>query len=135
MAGKENPYFNKQATKGRPLLILNEKGMETIEKLASIQCIDEEIADVLDTCVDTLLNKNNKEKFKEAKQKGQSKGRVSLRRMQWKSAEGGNVTMQIWLGKQYLNQKEQQEVSNNNDTNMVIEIKNASSAPKELLED
>lgn len=135
MAGKENPYFNKQATKGRPLLILNEKGMETIEKLASIQCIDEEIADVLDTCVDTLLNKNNKEKFKEAKQKGQSKGRVSLRRMQWKSAEGGNVTMQIWLGKQYLNQKEQQEVSNNNDTNMVVEIKNASSAPKELLED
>ena len=27
--------------------------------------------------------------------------------MQWKSAENGNVTMQIWLGKQVLGQSEQ----------------------------
>ena len=31
--------------------------------------------------------------------------------MQWKSAEDGNVTMQIWLGKQVLGQAEKQEVT------------------------
>ena len=30
--------------------------------------------------------------------------------MQWKSAEKGNVTMQIWLGKQNLGQSDKQEV-------------------------
>lgn len=31
--------------------------------------------------------------------------RVQLRQLQWKSAEDGNVSMQIWLGKQYLAQR------------------------------
>lgn len=30
--------------------------------------------------------------------------------MQFKNAQAGNVTMQIWLGKQYLGQKDKQEV-------------------------
>jgi len=30
--------------------------------------------------------------------------------MQWKSAEKGNVTMQIWLGKQILGQADKSEV-------------------------
>jgi len=34
---------------------------------------------------------------------------MSIRRQQYKSAEGGNVTMQIWLGKQYLNQRDRNE--------------------------
>ena len=33
-------------------------------------------------------------------------GKVSLRRQQWKAAEKGNITMQIWLGKQLLKQSE-----------------------------
>jgi len=33
-------------------------------------------------------------------------GRSSLRRLQWKSATNGNITMQIWLGKQYLGQRD-----------------------------
>jgi hypothetical protein len=31
---------------------------------------------------------------------------MSLRRLQWKSAEAGNTTMQIFLGKQWLDQTE-----------------------------
>lgn len=37
-------------------------------------------------------------------------GKASLRRMQFKSAEDGNVTMQIWLGKQMLGQRDKSEI-------------------------
>jgi hypothetical protein len=33
-------------------------------------------------------------------------GRKSLRRMQYESATKGNIAMQIWLGKQYLGQRD-----------------------------
>ena len=33
---------------------------------------------------------------------------MSLRRLQWKSATGGNIVMQIFLGKQYLGQSDRQ---------------------------
>jgi hypothetical protein len=38
-------------------------------------------------------------------------GKTSLRRLQWKAAEGGNSTMLIWLGKQYLEQSDKQQVT------------------------
>jgi hypothetical protein len=41
-----------------------------------------------------------------AYKKGLENGRSSLRRIQWKAALAGNTTMQIWLGKQYLGQRE-----------------------------
>lgn len=111
---------------GRPQKILNENGKTTIEKLASIMCTDEEIASVLEMSVDTLLNNNNKEAFLEHKEIGQAKGKMSLRRMQWASANKGNATMQIWLGKQYLGQTEKQETSIV-DSNISFEIMPASS--------
>jgi hypothetical protein len=41
--------------------------------------------------------------------------KISLRQWQWKAAEKGNVSMLIWLGKQYLGQtdKAKEEDSNN----------------------
>lgn len=133
MADKRNPYFDRVATKGRNQLILNRNGMAAVEKLASMQCTDEDMAGFLDVCVDTLLNKNNKEKFMEAKQKGKCLGRVSIRRMQFKAAEAGNVSMLIWLGKQFLGQKEQPDVAVR-DSSMTISIVGASAAPKDVLE-
>jgi hypothetical protein len=53
------------------------------------------------------------EEFLRIYKKGIESGRMSLRRMQYKSAMNGNVTMQIWLGKQYLNQMEKMVVDNN----------------------
>ena len=49
-------------------------------------------------------------------------GKISLRRWQFKSAEAGNVTMQIWLGKQYLGQREQIETDNKNDNTININV-------------
>ena len=121
----DNAYFQVIKTKGRPKLILNEQGCLTIEKLASLMCTDEEIASVLGVSVDTLTNRNNKKSFSERKEKGQLSGKASLRRLQFKIADGGNATMAIWLGKQYLGQTDKQETTLT-DGNITFEITPAS---------
>jgi len=80
---------------------------ELIEKLSMIQCTQEEIAEIVEVCTRTL---QRDDEFCRIYKKGKESGKTSLRRMQWKSAEGGNATMQIWLGKQYLGQSDKQEV-------------------------
>lgn len=79
---------------------------ETVEKLANIQCTQEEIASFLELSVRTL---QRDEEFCRIYKKGQDNGKMSLRRMQYKLADK-NPTMAIWLGKQYLKQKDNIEV-------------------------
>lgn len=102
-------FFDKVKTKGRPKLVLNAKGIDAIVKMAEIMCTDEEIASVLGTTVATLQNADNKDTFLECKQKGNANGKKSLRRTQFDIAKNGNATMAIWLGKQYLGQKESED--------------------------
>ena len=128
-------FFDEIRTKGRPKRLLNDLGIETIRSLASIQCTDEEIASVLGCSVDLLTNKNNKDVFLEAKEAGQLSGKASLRRMQFKTAESGNATMQIWLGKQYLGQKDKQDVTVDNEQDFVFNILPASNMPLENYEE
>ena len=78
--------------------------LELVEKLAHIQCTYAEIASTLGISVDTL---QRNEHFAATYKRGAEGGRKSLRRMQFESANRGNVTMQIWLGKQYLGQSDQ----------------------------
>jgi hypothetical protein len=90
---------------------------EQIEELCIIQCTGEEIARVMKIDYDTL-QRRIKETYgvsaAEYIKTLASQGHSSLRRSQWKSAtENENVTMQIWLGKQYLGQKDKEEVDNN----------------------
>jgi len=73
------------------------------ESLAKIQCTQEEIAEI--TGVSTRTLQRDKE-FCRVYKKGLDAGRMSIRRLQYKSAENGNVTMLIWLGKQYLGQSD-----------------------------
>jgi hypothetical protein len=83
-----------------------------VEKLASIQCTQEEIANFLDVSVRTL---QRDEEFCQAYNKGKENGKMSLRRTQFKLAEK-SYAMAIWLGKQYLGQRdvpEQVEKSEN----------------------
>jgi len=77
--------------------------LELVEKLAHIQCTYSEIASTLSISVDTLTR--NKD-FAATYKRGAESGRKSLRRMQFESANKGNITMQIWLGKQYLGQSD-----------------------------
>jgi predicted transcriptional regulator len=89
---------DKQAkVKGRPKIEID---VEILRNLCEIQCTVKEIAYVLGVSVDTL-NRN----YSEAIQAGKSQGKIALRRAQWRNAlEKNNVTMQIWLGKNVLNQ-------------------------------
>ena len=93
---------------------LTPKEWDSVKYMAMIHCTGEEIAGVMQMDYDTL-NRNCKDKYgypiSEYIKKNQSNGKMSLRRMQWKSAENGNVTMQIFLGKQWLGQKENTDVS------------------------
>ena len=81
---------------------------EAVEKLAAMMCTQEEIASYLDVSTRTL---QRDAEFCHIYKKGLDKGRMSLRRMQYKAADGGNSTMLVWLGKQYLGQSDKQEMS------------------------
>ena len=79
------------------------------ESLCAIQCTKEEICDVLDVTEKTLTNWCKEiygTSFSLVFSQKRALGKASLRRNQWKLAEKGNSTMQIWLGKQILKQSE-----------------------------
>ena len=89
---------------GRPKIEID---FAEVDKLCQIQCTGEEIASFFGISYDTL-ERRCKEQFKvslaEYIKEKSAKGKSSLRRMQWKAAMNGSVTMLIWLGKQYLGQ-------------------------------
>ena len=74
---------------------------EAVYRLACIQCTHDEIAHVVD-CSITHLRKH----FGKIIEKGKDAGKKSLRRAQWDKAINGDPRMQIFLGKQYLGQKD-----------------------------
>lgn len=77
----------------------------TVEKLASIMCTEQEISNYLDISVRTL---QRDEEFCRVYKKGLDRGKISLRRQQFKIAER-NAGMAIFLGKNYLDQSDRQE--------------------------
>ncbi len=72
-----------------------------VEKLSSCGLTNKEIADVLGYDDSTL-----KRKFENFLTKGRAVLKQKLKRKQIEVAMGGNVSMLIWLGKQYLDQSE-----------------------------
>ncbi len=97
--------FDKLSTKGRPKYKLNSIGINIIEKLSNLYCTKEEIAYILGVDISVLLNSVNKEPFSLAIKKGEQGGKVRLRKAQFELAKRSHV-MAIWLGKQYLGQKD-----------------------------
>jgi hypothetical protein len=89
---------------GRPRM---EFDLRLVEDLGKIQSTHSELAAVLGCHLDTVKDRlKNDAEFSAAYEKGLENGKSSLRRIQWKAALGGNTTMQIWLGKQYLGQRD-----------------------------
>ena len=76
-----------------------------VEKLAGYGCTNIEIANFFG-CDESLIRKS----YSEFLIKGSEKGKVRLRKLQWKAAEAGSHTMLIWLGKQILNQSDKKEL-------------------------
>lgn len=80
----------------------------TFESLCAIQCTREEIAGVLNISESTLYRwckETYGTDFDTIHRQKMENGKASLRRTQWKHAEK-NPTMAIFLGKQYLGQKD-----------------------------
>lgn len=91
------------------------------KKLCAIQCTLAEISSWFKCSEDTIerwCKRELKMSFAEAFKTWSADGKISLRRIQFRMAET-NCSMAIWLGKQYLGQKDQQELSvahNDDDT-------------------
>lgn len=94
------------------------------DQLAFMQCTETEIAQVLGCNVNTLERRAREDfgcKLGELIESKRAGGRASLRRLQWMAATNGNIVMQIWLGKNMLNQTDR--VSNTLKGDMDLNIK------------
>ena len=90
---------------GRPQKEIDKK---IFENLCGLQCTLEEIAGVFDCSADTIerwCKREYREIFAEVYKKHSAKGKMSLRRIQFKLAEK-SAAMAIFLGKNYLGQKD-----------------------------
>lgn len=105
----KNDSKNKKRT-GRPKKEIDEN---LFENLCAIFCTQEEIAGIFNCSIDTINNwckRTYGETFSETFKKKSAKGKTSLRRWQFKAAENGNVSMMIFLGKNYLGQSDRTEI-------------------------
>ena len=108
---------------GRPKTDIDK---ETFEKLCGMQCTLEEIAGFFNCCDDTINNwckKTYDDNFSGVYKKKNAQGLISLRRTQFKLAEK-SASMAIFLGKQYLGQRDAVEVNNTEELTKVNELLN-----------
>lgn len=78
------------------------------ENLCGLQCTLEEICGwfgVSDKTLNGWCKRTYKASFSEVFRQKRGKGMIAVRRAQWRLAEK-NATMAIWLGKQYLGQRD-----------------------------
>jgi hypothetical protein len=92
--------MEKNTSKGRPK---KELDREQVYKLALMHCNMTEMSDFFGVDVKTLRVNYSQEILK-----GKAEGKIRLRKKQFEVAEKGNCSMLIWLGKQVLNQSDQQ---------------------------
>lgn len=113
MARKKEDSKKEKKPMGRPQVQIDKNNFES---LCAIFCTEEEIADFFDCSVDTIsrwCQRTYGTTFADIYKRKSARGKISLRRLQYQSAQAGNVTMQIFLGKLYLDQRENEEKQQN----------------------
>lgn len=83
--------------------------LELLDELVQLQCTLKEVAACMrmhEETVEVKIREAHGCSFAEYFRRHRGQGFVSLRRAQLKSALGGNVSMQQWLGRQWLGQTE-----------------------------
>lgn len=93
----------------RPRKEIDQKDFES---LCALQCTKEEICgffDVSDKTLENWCKRTYSEGFSEVFKKKRGKGKISLRRAQFRLA-AKSASMAIWLGKQWLGQKDTVEI-------------------------
>ena len=118
--------------RGRPKFILDE---EEFKKLMRLHATITEVAgwfEVSAEAVDSACKRQFGMPFSECFKKFSAGGKISLRRAQWIAAtERLNTSMLIWLGKQYLDQKDFVEHSVNQEK-PAFQLAYAKPEPKQL---
>ena len=82
------------------------------EEYCRLQCTEAEISSAFEVSEDTLdrwCKRTYGEGFADTFAKKRQGGFISLRRLQYQMAEGGDKTMAIWLGKNWLGQADKVE--------------------------
>ena len=105
----------------RPRKEINQK---QFENLCGLQCTKDEICaffDVTDKTLESWCRRTYKAGFSEGFSQKRGLGKISLRRSQWRLAEK-SATMAIWLGKQYLDQKDRIESTVDGEVTVVIDV-------------
>ncbi|MCD8009120.1 MAG: hypothetical protein LUF68_09375 [Clostridiales bacterium] len=93
---------------GRKKIVWTEQQFRQFENLCALQCTEEEICSILcvtDKTLNRLLKEQYRMGFSEVYKRFSAPGKISLRRAQFRMAEHSD-RMAIWLGKQYLGQRE-----------------------------
>lgn len=106
---------------GRPSIEIDQK---IFENLCYLQCTLSEIAKVFSCSEDTIqrwVQKTYETNFAAIYEQKAGEGKIALRRMQFRLAEK-NVTMAIWLGKQWLNQKDEKDSATNVKVSIVNDV-------------
>lgn len=97
---------------GRPRkLVADDSTLHQLRRLGKIQATVREGAAFFEVAVSTFENFLNEPGVREAFQAGQGLGTMSLRRAQFAAALKGNATMLIFLGKNLLGQKDQNDLA------------------------
>ena len=89
---------------------------QMVGEYLNAQCSGVEIAEMIGIHENTLYNRCKDDlglEFVAFSQQKKSEGRQSLKKRQYALAMSGDKTMLVWLGKQYLGQKDRTEVQNN----------------------
>ena len=116
---------NKEPTKnlgGRPR---KEIDIKMFEGLCKLQCTKDEICGLLEIDEKTLTawcQRTYGMGFSDIYSKKSATGKMSIRRYQMQLAEQLNPTMLIWLGKQYLGQRDKQEIDATANMNITIKL-------------
>lgn len=97
---------------GAPLKEFSAADWKKVDGLCKIHCTGEEIAAIMDVDYDTLkriIKTKYSLSFSQYFDRKSASGKMSLRRKQYSKANSGNTAMLIWLGKQWLGQKDRIE--------------------------
>ena len=108
---------------GRPRIQIN---WTEVNSYLEADCTGREVAAKIGVHEDTLYHAVEREfkmLFSDYSAQKKAKGDALLKAAQFKSAMSGNISAQIWLGKQRLGQKDKIETKNENHTYTGFDIK------------
>ena len=89
---------------------------EQFEKLCTMQCTQKEIMDFFNIQSKDTINARIREHygenecFKSVYERFKSGGKIAIRRKQFQVGMSGNTSMLIWLGKNWLDQSDKQDI-------------------------